>query len=282
MTGPQAARLPGDRLHLQHGPIDLVISVDGPGREAAFHAAARRFATVLEELAAELPHLRLPVPSPLPGGSTARRMHRAVTPHASTFVTPMAAVAGGVADEILAAMTAVPGLTRAVVNNGGDIAFHLAPGEAATARIAGLDCTDLGQVRLAASDPIRGLATSGQGGRSHSLGIADSVTALATTAAEADVAATLIANAVDLPGHPAISRAPAQSLDPDSDLGTRPVVTAVGPLTPDEVVTALKRGLAAANAMRKHGLIAGAALTLGGQTFTALPTEADQPLLTET
>ena len=49
---------------------------------------------------------------------------------------------------------------------------------------------------------MRGIATSGWRGRSFSLGIADAVTVLAATAAEADAAATMIANAVDLPGHP--------------------------------------------------------------------------------
>lgn len=271
MTGALAARLPGDRLHLQHGPIDLVISADRNSREAAFAAAAHRFRTVLEELVSELPHLRRAVPSHAPKGSIARRMHRAVTPHAAAVVTPMAAVAGAVADEILAAMRVVPGLTRAIVNNGGDIAFHLAPGERATAQIAGIDLADLGQVHLEAADPIRGLATSGQGGRSLSLGIADSVTALAGTAAEADVAATLIANAVDSPGHPRIRRAPACHLDPDSDLGERLVVTAVGALSAADVAEALTRGLAVASGMRKAGLIAGAALALQGQSRTTLP-----------
>lgn len=271
MTGPVAARLPGHRLHLQHGPIDLVIRADGPGREASYAAAASRFQTILQELVDELPHLRRPVPSPEPKGATARRMHRVVSRHAASFVTPMAAVAGAVADEILAAMTAVPGLVRAFVNNGGDIAFYLAPGEAATARIAGLDLADLGDVHLDAADPVRGLATSGHGGRSLSLGIADSVTVLARTAAEADVAATLIANAVDLPGHPRIRRTEARHLDPDSDLGARLVVTAVGALSPADVSEALGPGLETACAMREAGLIAGAALALQGQTRVTMP-----------
>ena len=34
--------------------------------------------------------------------------------------------------------------------------------------------------------------------------------------------------AVDIPGHPAITRRPACELSPDSDLGARPVTTGVG------------------------------------------------------
>jgi ApbE superfamily uncharacterized protein (UPF0280 family) len=47
---PMAAILPcGTRLHLQHGPIDLIISADGQ-RERAFEAANACFQTVLTEL----------------------------------------------------------------------------------------------------------------------------------------------------------------------------------------------------------------------------------------
>ena len=79
-----------------------------------------------------------------------------------------------------------------------------------------------------ADDPSRGVATSGRHGRSFSLGIADAVTVLARTASQADAAATIIANAVDLPGHPAIVRCPACDLQPDSDLGARLVTREVG------------------------------------------------------
>ncbi len=76
---------------------------------------------------------------------------------------------------------------------------------------------------IRAEDGIGGIATSGWRGRSFSLGIADAVTVLAETAAAADAAATIIANAVDLPGHPGIVRQPASSLQPDSDLRDLPV-----------------------------------------------------------
>ena len=88
--------------------------------------------TILDELCAELPLLRArsTPTSPRPQGVVARRMAAAVAPfHAERFVTPMAAVAGAVAEEILAAMTEAAPLARAYVNNGGDIALHLAPDE---------------------------------------------------------------------------------------------------------------------------------------------------------
>jgi ApbE superfamily uncharacterized protein (UPF0280 family) len=269
MAGPIAAILPdGKRLHLQHGPIDLIIGADGDAEEvaSAYGAARRRFETVLSELVEELPALRAACPPDgrVFAGSVARRMEAAVRPHArGTFVTPMAAVAGAVAEEILAAMLAKAAPTRTYVNNGGDIALHLSPGTHFDLSLARLEAAgEHGRIHIDADQAVRGVATSGRGGRSLSLGVADSVTVLARTAAAADVAATLIANAVDLPGHPGIARLPACEIDPDSDLGTRLVVVGCETLSPDEAETALARGLAEARRLRAAGLIAAAGLFL--------------------
>lgn len=272
MGGPVAAILPDGRLHLQHGPIDAVISADGAPEavEAAFRAAAGRFAPLLAELVDELPQLRRPADlEPAVAGLVAARMVAAVMPHArSAFITPMAAIAGAVADELLDAMTAAAPLARAFVNNGGDIAVHLCGGQRAHARIAGPDNADLGRVSILSGDGVGGIATSGRAGRSFSLGIADSVTVLAQSAAEADAAATLLANAVDLPDHPAVSRAPAVTLDPDSDLGSRLVTVGCGLLDAAEKEAALARGGAAARAMLDARLIRGAAFFLQGATHS--------------
>lgn len=271
MTGPVARYLPdGERLHLQHGPIDLVIGADGApaARALAFRAAEARFETVLTELVAELPLLRRPV-GEMPSGVIARRMVAATVPHgARVFVTPMAAVAGAVAEEILAALCAAAPLDRAYVNNGGDIALHLTPAARFSIAVAGPEMQDFGRVDLGHADPVRGIATSGQRGRSLSLGIADSVTVLAATAAVADAAATLIANDVDLPDHPAILRARACDIKSDSDLGERLVTRHTGSLSPDDVRRALQRGAATATMMCDAGHIHAAALFLRGQVIT--------------
>ena len=266
----QAALLPGGRLHLSHGPIDLVIGADG-ARDLAFRAGFDRFGTILSELTAELPLLRRPVGTK-PNGKIARAMYRAALPHADGLTTPMICVAGAVAAEVLSAMVDAADLTRAYVNNGGDIALHLTEGARFDLGIAGLDGRSLGTVTIRSSDPIRGIATSGQGGRSQSLGIADSVTVLARSAAMADAAATKLGNAVDLPAHPAIRRSPANQLHDDSDLGATLVVTHVGPLSPADVNQALTTGATAAQGLRDRGLIFGAALFLRDQhTVIGLP-----------
>jgi len=270
MTGPVGAFLPDGRLHLQHGPIDLVIEAFGsPGEvRAAYAQAAARFDTILTPLAADLAGLRTPIGDtyPLFAGPVARRMASAVWPHRSRFITPMAAVAGAVADEVLAAMLAGRLLDRAYVNNGGDIALHLAPGQRFNAGIV----ADPHQAALAAvadvdaADPVRGIATSGWGGRSFSLGIADAVTVLAADAATADAAATIIANAVDA-DHPGIRRAPARNLQPDSDLGERLVTVHVPQLPVDLLDRALKAGIAVADGLRRQGLIFAAGLVAQGR-----------------
>lgn len=253
----QVRTLSDGRLHLNHGPIDLIVQVWGPGRAAALQRAVARFDGLLEELVAELPALR--AEAALLRGPVARVMAAAVAPYRPAFITPMAAVAGAVAEAVLSAVAAGPGVQRAYVNNGGDIAVHLAQGQRLVCAMA-----PGGAVEMRADAPSRGIATSGWRGRSWSLGIADAVTVLARTAAMADAAATMIANAVDLPGHPAISRRPAAEMQADSDLGARPVTVAVGPLDRAEVAQALSRGLHTAEGFRARGLIEGAALFLQG------------------
>lgn len=271
MTGAVTALLADGRLHLQHGPIDLIIAADGESTEvrAAYVQARERFATILAELVAELPRLRMAVGDvyPLFAGPTARRMAEVTWPHRDRFVTPMAAVAGAVADEVLAAMTAGRTLDRAHINNGGDIALYLASGAAyRTGIVANPDTPAIdGLTDLRAEDGVGGIATSGWRGRSHSLGIADSVTVLAATAAKADVAATLIANAVNAE-HPAIERAPADSLDADTDLGALPVTVAVnGPLPGKVVDEALQAGVWCAKDFFDRGMVVATLIMLQGR-----------------
>jgi ApbE superfamily uncharacterized protein (UPF0280 family) len=262
--GAVAALLPGGRLHLQHGPIDILAEAFGaPLAVRAAHArAARRFAGILEELVAELPALRSDGAGVL--GPVARRMAAAVAPYHPAFLTPMAAVAGAVAEEVLEALVG-PGITRAYANNGGDIALWLAPGKSLTCALAVTGGMD--RVTIRAGDAVRGIATSGWRGRSFSLGIADAVTVLARTAAMADAAATMIANAVNL-DHPGILRRPAREVQCDSDLGDRLVTCDVPPLLAAERARALQSGLKAAEAFRARGLIEGAALFLQGDMMT--------------
>ena len=264
MQSAQAAMLPdGRRLHLHHGPIDLIIEAWGRNKQAAYEQATARFKNLLQELVDELPVLRSPMePDRIFKGPIARRMQDAISPYQEVFVTPMAAVAGAVADEVLTVMKEGNALDKAYVNNGGDSAFHVSGSQKIEATIA---ASTAGKIVIDSGDPFRGVATSGWSGRSHSLGIADNVSVVAKNAAAADVAATLIANAVDIPGHKAIDRATAISLAPDSDLGEKLVTTDVGELSPLEIDGALINGAEFADDLRRQDLIGGALLVLKDQ-----------------
>lgn len=275
MQAPQATLLgSGDRLHLHHGPIDLIIGADSeaPGaRQRAFEAAHARFQTLLAGLVVDLEKHRRPLgpKTPVPTDPVAQRMYRAARPFCEeTYVTPMIAVAGAVADEVLEAILEAAPLRRTYVNNGGDIAVRLADDAEFSVSMAQADGRDLGNIRFNGHDGIGGIATSGMRGRSHSLGIADSVSVLACSAAAADAASTLIANAVDLPNCSGITRVPARELQPESDLGDQLVVTGVPRLGPTDKDTALAAGLRRARDFFEAGQIKGAALFLQGRSIT--------------
>ena len=285
----QRCSLPDGRWHFQHGPIDLIIGAQGhaPDLAAAHEAAWHRFETVLTELVSELPALRQPVRETCTlTGRVARRMWQACHPFRRNFITPMAAVAGSVAQELLTAYQR-PGVSRAWINNGGDIAVHLTPGQSVRvglyANPSKLDVRQLedglsldGQFTVTHDSPIRGVATSGWRGRSFSLGIADSVTVLAATAAQADAAATVIGNAVNAED-PHIQRAPACTLRDDTDLGTMAVTTAVPPLPRRTLERALDGGLACAQEWQRAGLIAACVITCQGLVVSTMAHEAGLP-----
>ena len=273
--GAQRARLADGRWHFQHGPIDLVIGVDGEPRavDAALDAAWRRFQVVLVELVGELELLRTPCPlsgaAPCARGPVAQRMIDACAPFArrfGLFLTPMAAVAGSVAQEIVG-FFARDGVRRAWVNNGGDAAFWLSEGASLDVGVVADVSAPAIDARLHVShaDAARGVATSGWRGRSLSLGIADAVTVVAAGAAQADAAATLVANAVNVE-HAGVRRAPASRVRDDSDLGERLVTVDVSPLPAHAVEAALDAGERFARRCVAAGEIVQAMLSLQGRS----------------
>ncbi|MFM0056128.1 UPF0280 family protein [Paraburkholderia phytofirmans] len=283
---PTRTRLDATRWHWQHGPIDLILSADGTPQavQAAYEACWARFVDVLSELVGELKQLKQPLSSQAAPhdnalqGTVARRMWSACQPHRACYITPMAAVAGSVADELIIGF-AREGVSRAFINNGGDIALYLTEGQQYRVGVFA-DLASFSAVRLShdhaldanltldASLAVRGIATSGWRGRSFSLGIADSVTVLARNAAAADAAATVIANAVDL-DHEGILRRPASSLKDESDLGDMLVTVDVPTLPQPLIDFALARGVEAAQRLLDQGLIEGAALFLQGRVRVA-------------
>lgn len=264
----------GRRLHLRNGPIDLIIEVCGTVGEvgAAYQQARDIFSTILTDLTDELDIMRTPIGNQhaKPMGQITKAMsHTTSRLSGGSFATPMICVAGAVADYVLHAMLQGRNLQRAYVNNGGDIALFLAPEQKFDVGICANPMTGVvaSVAQIASTDGVGGIATSGWRGRSHSLGIADAVTVLASNAAMADAAATLIANAIDLPGHSNITRAPAHDLFPDSDLGGRFVTTDVTKLSAFDANTALDAGRILAQRMIDQSLILAAYGNLQGELF---------------
>ena len=286
--GAVIRRLGADRWHFQHGPIDLVIDVRAPAAVQR-HAIADcwdEFPRLLPALVQELPALRRAVDDGVAlQGPVARRMLHACRPFAAArFITSMAAVAGAVADHLITRFDR-PGIERACINNGGDIAVFLAsraryrvgicshPERAGAIASSGVSSNGVplsGAFTLDEHSPVRGIATSGWRGRSFSLGIADSVTVLAAEAATADAAATLIGNAVNCL-HPGIVRAPARLLKDDTDLGSRWVTVDVPRLPESAVGAALASGRAEAELWRDRGLIVAAVIALQDRMEVVMP-----------
>ena len=289
-SGATAGRLPNGQLFLQQGPINLVVGIEAETSvcKRAEEGLLQDFPNWLPQLVKVLPRLRTREQSGLerPGGALAQAMVSAVTPFQSTFITPMAAVTGTIADAAVSQIADVPGIRRAWVNNGGDIALHL--GTDATFRVGIVSAASKahigGEVVIDATMPVRGVATSGWRGRSWSLGVADAVTVLANTAARADAAATVIASATNVE-HAAIERKPARELDDDTDLGMRLVTTHVGALDETTCQRALAAGQAAAQRALDNGHIEAVALCVQGHWATlgtAMPGQMQQQLRQQT
>jgi ApbE superfamily uncharacterized protein (UPF0280 family) len=279
--GPTSHELSQGRRHFQHGPIDIIAYAEGdPVSVAQAHEAAwQRFGQILPELVHELAELRKPVRGAgTLKGPIAQSMWQAckaclIDADAEAFLTPMAAVAGSVAQNLNACYQA-PGIKRAWVNNGGDIALHLTEDTAVSiglfADLARLDEQQLiagvqtdAVFEVTHGMGIGGVATSGWRGRSFSLGIADSVTVFAASASQADAAATMIANAVNV-SDLRVVRQPASALKDDSDLGQQLVTVAVPKLGQDEIAQALEAGLKKARTLRQNGLICASVLSCQG------------------
>jgi ApbE superfamily uncharacterized protein (UPF0280 family) len=175
------------------------------------------------------------------------------------FITPMAAVAGSVADNILNVLIEGSDLEKAYVNNGGDVSFYLTENQTVKSNLASIP-NIIAEINY--KDKSRGIATSGWKGRSFSLGIADSVTVLANNAAMADAAATIIANSVDIKDHPLIIKKPASDIYEDSDLKNLMVTVKVGDLKQSDIEEALKNGNEVGKKYLEKGLINSALIEL--------------------
>ena len=229
-----------NRLFLQHGPINIVLEAFGIDKNLAYRNVKKYFETILDELVLDLELLKKEVVLNRKfNNKISQSMQDATERFAPTFITPMAAVAGSIADNILRVLINNTNLEKAYVNNGGDVSFYLNKNQIMKSSLASIP-NMITEIKY--KDKSRGIATSGWRGKSFSRGIADSVTVLADNAAMADAAATMIGNAVDIYNHPKIKKRPANEMYEDSDLKNLLITIEVGILTKVEIKEALKNG----------------------------------------
>jgi len=223
---------------------------------------------ILEEVAAAKKQLSLPAidSDPPTGAGVPFKMWQATRMIGAEDLTSMATVAGAIGDATADFLHSF-GLSKTIVNNGGDIAIRLACGEFVNIGIQ----SDINNGEIAHSilvygpTGIGGICTSGLGGRSFTRGIASAVTVLAKTAAIADAAATAIANATFI-HHPNIVRRPADEFDPQTDLKGVEVTCGVGDLEEGFIAVCLKKALNYADTLADQGTIVGAVISIKGQT----------------
>jgi ApbE superfamily uncharacterized protein (UPF0280 family) len=179
----------------------------------------------------------------------------------------MAAVAGSIADAV-ADFLADRGMTKVVVNNGGDVAVRLRPGSSAVVGLRPvISSRDVPfSWKLTGDRPSWGVATSGLGGRSFTRGVASAATVVARTASMADAAATSVANASFVRDRHVIQR-PAGELDCNTDIPRMPVTVQVGLLPPAKVSRALGQAGAFARQLVERDVILGAFVEVQGEVI---------------
>ncbi len=249
------------------GPMRLVIQAWNKGQPqiALARQAAEEAIGYLERIAGCRPLLSRPWPQieELPEDELARRMVTSVKAIGDVDLTPMAAVAGTIADAV-ADRLFERGMTKAVVDNGGDIAIRLTEGETAAVGIRPqISSPQISHViHLDDTHAAWGVTTSGLGGRSFTRGIASAVTVMAANASVADAAATAVANACFVEDK-CIIQQPAEKLDPASDLAGLNVTTKVGILSSEKIRLAVGNARQKAEQLSKKGLIIGSFIAVG-------------------
>lgn len=251
-------------VRLDYGPLQMTIAAEderGPMTQRA-RDAAQQAMNILAELAshrkvAASPQQELPAGENWP--EVLRQMIAAVTNSGDRTLTPMAAVAGSIAD-LTADWLQAQGATKVFVNNGGDIAIRLTGDRTTKVGVApAIGQSPTHALVLAADNGIGGIATSGLGGRSFTKGIASAAVVAATRASLADACATSLANSTYVE-HPAVKVALAEQLDPNTDIRGHQVVEEVGLLPLHVIEQALHNGWTQAVQLYKEGLIKGAAI----------------------
>jgi len=270
-------------MYLEIGPASLVVIGEKDGRPYDFDRVRveNMIRVIMEEIRNCLPILkqkanRIKKSRFLP--DVAKKMVMAAQLIDGATLTPMSAVAGAVADSVIDHFRN-EGLDFMSVNNGGDISILNS-----SRRLVRVGIGDIKQnkpiSRVLSVEGLNefGMATSGFGGRSFTLGLADSVTVVAENGATADAAATHICNCTSVATDRVVRRK-ASEIDPLTDIGDEYVTVSIGQLNDKLIATALDNGLTIAANMKKQQMIYDAVIDLRGSMVTTV--DGDKPITLE-
>jgi len=270
-------------MFLEIGPASLVILGEKDGESYVFqkNKLVEKVEDILHEIREFLPVLKQEahkIKNTKHMSNVPKKMVEAVKIIDEMSLTPMAAVAGSVSDA-LKEFLKNEGLDLISVNNGGDISIFNKNGRELK--------IDIGDIRTGESslnsliiDQITdyGLATSGFGGRSFTLGLADSVTVIAATGALADAAATFICNCTNMETDQVIRRK-ASEIDPLTDIPDYEVTIKINGLNSFDIMKSLENGLYNASKLKQLKCIYDAVIKLRGHMVTTIV--GDNPIKLE-
>lgn len=261
--------LPDGAVMAECGPMRLVISAavgKVTQRETAVQAAETSF-TYLERIArlrGVLSRRMDEIPKDLED-SLGLQMVRSVLAVGDEDLTPMAAVAGTIADAVADYLFA-RGMSKVVVDNGGDVAVRLRRGASVRVgirpEVGRQDITVV--IALDSRSGSWGVTTSGFGGRSLTRGVASAVTVIARSASVADAASTAIANASFVTDDGVIQRR-AEEIEPQTDLVGLPVTVKVAQLAQEKKIRAVSNAIKRAEALIDKDIIFGAFVAVQGE-----------------
>ncbi|WP_302795289.1 hypothetical protein [Cloacibacillus evryensis] len=278
MTTTKYSVIQEGTVYIDYGPITMTLEARREGypfTEAAV-TGAERVLEVFNDFTVYLDFLRKPVGAiasvPDNAPQTVRKMTESVMLLGEGDFTSLAAVAGTTSDFAVEAMAAC-GADYALANNGGDIAWYISMKQKSFLNVGLISDVSSGRtthsLKIKSFGEIRGLATSGLGGRSLTRGIASAVTALAANSSMADAAATAIANACYC-DDPAIEQCKAVELDYGTDIPELYVTKSVGILPDKSALIAASAGVERAEQLIDKGIICGAVIFVANEMRIAV------------
>lgn len=246
------------------GPLYATIMVSRRGRPLSEVAleGGRYALRILEQLAAFLPIIKKRASILKPEGGypeVVNEMISATQAISDSDLTPLAAVAGATSD-MVANYLLKTSATKIVVNNGGDISIRLREGGKTRVGL-GLDRARKEINYSLSVENDCGICTSGIGGRSFTLGVANAIVVLAECASVADAAATYLGNKTTVNSRN-VKREWAERIYPDTDIPGKKVTVSVGALSEAEIRQALESGQMEALKLTNNGIIHGVVLSV--------------------